>query len=202
MQLDGVGRKLSELAVQPGTAEGQDGPVFVDESGRRGKTLRKVGWLIALACAAFAVTLVMSVFGGSSAAPWLPLTGQDQKGSAPGLTDGEPAVADPTGSASAPPAPSASAADGGTAGVADPEVGEAPLSASVSPAPSGNPAESAAAPAEAPAAGGASRSASVPAVSFPPSALPSPSLSPDAPESASGSPGSVPPTGQERESAL
>lgn len=34
VQLDGLGRQLSELTAEPGVPEGSDGPVFVDESGR------------------------------------------------------------------------------------------------------------------------------------------------------------------------
>jgi hypothetical protein len=78
VQLDGLGRQLSELPVQPGPS---DGPVFVDESGRRSKTYRRAGWVLATICAVYAVTLVVSVLGGNSTAPWLPLSGQEEKGS-------------------------------------------------------------------------------------------------------------------------
>ncbi|MEU6061549.1 hypothetical protein [Streptomyces sp. NPDC047097] len=52
-----------------------DGPVFVDESGRRSKKFRRLGWVLAAACAVYAVTLVVSVIGGNSAAPWLLIPG-------------------------------------------------------------------------------------------------------------------------------
>ncbi|MFD7720166.1 hypothetical protein [Streptomyces sp. NPDC059814] len=78
IQLDGLGRQLSELLPEPGAPEGSDGPVFVDESGRRSKTLRRFGWVIAAVCVCFAVTLVGAVLGGNSSAPFLPLSGQDE----------------------------------------------------------------------------------------------------------------------------
>ncbi|SCF96923.1 hypothetical protein [Streptomyces sp. Ncost-T10-10d] len=77
VQLDGLGRQLSELTAQPSEPEGSDGPVFVDESGRRSKTFRRLGWILAAACACYAVTLAVAVLGGSSSAPWLPLSGQE-----------------------------------------------------------------------------------------------------------------------------
>ncbi|MFD4946953.1 hypothetical protein ACFWNT_31615 [Streptomyces sp. NPDC058409] len=76
VQLDGLGRQLSELTARPSEPEGSDGPVFVDESGRRSKTFRRLGWVLAAACACYAVTLAVAVLGGSSSAPWLPLSGQ------------------------------------------------------------------------------------------------------------------------------
>ncbi|MFI8005366.1 hypothetical protein [Streptomyces sp. NPDC086010] len=79
VQLDGLGRQLSELPVEPGPPVPADGPVFVDESGRRSKTYRRVGWVLAAICAVYAVTLVVAVLGGNSSAPWLPLSGQDEK---------------------------------------------------------------------------------------------------------------------------
>ena len=52
VQLDGLGRQLAELPA--GTRlppDGSDGPVFVDESGRRSKKFRRLGWVLAIACA-------------------------------------------------------------------------------------------------------------------------------------------------------
>ncbi|MDQ0796079.1 hypothetical protein [Streptomyces sp. B1I3] len=79
IQLDGLGRQLSELPVEPSRPDPADGPVFVDESGRRSKTYRRLGWLLAGICAVYAVTLVVALLGGNSTAPWLPLNGQEQK---------------------------------------------------------------------------------------------------------------------------
>ncbi|MFE8010741.1 hypothetical protein [Streptomyces sp. NPDC057418] len=79
VQLDGLGRQLAELPVEPGPVDPSDGPVFVDESGRRSKTYRRLGWVLASICAVYAVTLVVAVLGGSSSAPWLPLSGHEGK---------------------------------------------------------------------------------------------------------------------------
>lgn len=110
LQLDGLGRQLSELAIEPGTPEGSDGPVFVDESGRRSKSLRRVGWLLAAVCAGYAVTLVVALLGGSSHAPWLPISGQPEKSAE---VEVQPAPTEPVGSETSPgPAtPSASTSD-------------------------------------------------------------------------------------------
>ncbi|MGW8886748.1 hypothetical protein [Streptomyces sp. NPDC055749] len=106
LQLDGIGRQLSELAMEPGTPEGSDGPVFVDESGRRSKSLRRVGWVLAAICAGYAVTLVVAVLGGNSTAPWLPISGQHEKSAE---VEVQPAATEPTGqeTATEPTAPGA-----------------------------------------------------------------------------------------------
>ncbi|WP_189554852.1 hypothetical protein [Streptomyces lavendofoliae] len=59
----------------PADHEPSDGPVFVDESGRRSKKFRRLGWVLATACAVYAITLVVSVIGGNSSAPWLLIPG-------------------------------------------------------------------------------------------------------------------------------
>ncbi|MEV1043856.1 hypothetical protein [Streptomyces sp. NPDC049916] len=74
VDLDGLGRRRTELPGEPVPGGGPAGPVFVDASGRRGKTLRRIGWALAGVCAAFAVTLLLAVLGGNSSVPWLPLT--------------------------------------------------------------------------------------------------------------------------------
>ncbi|MEV7088755.1 hypothetical protein AB0O07_23195 [Streptomyces sp. NPDC093085] len=66
--------ELSEL--EP---EAPEGPVFVDESGRRSKKLRRAGWVVAAACACYAVTVVAALVGGDSSAPWLPIPGLADK---------------------------------------------------------------------------------------------------------------------------
>nr|WSW68961.1 hypothetical protein OG461_23725 [Streptomyces sp. NBC_00995] len=78
IQLDGLGRQLSELLPEPSVPEGSDGPVFVDESGRRSKTLRRFGWVLAAVFVGYAVTLVVALLGGNSTAPFLPLSGQEE----------------------------------------------------------------------------------------------------------------------------
>lgn len=105
IQLDGIGRQLSELLPEPTAPEGSDGPVFVDESGRRGKTLRRFGWVLAAVCVCYAVTLVVAVLGGNSSAPFLPLSGQEQQQetTAPAGDDGTaPVSPDPGGDSTDP----------------------------------------------------------------------------------------------------
>lgn len=134
IQLDGLGRQLSELLPESGAPEGSDGPVFVDESGRRSKTLRRFGWVIAAVCVCFAVTLVGAVLGGNSSAPFLPLSGQDEHKKAeevqvppapgesagalvtPGASAGSSPAA-PVNGSSAPAVPGTSAAAGSPAPV-------------------------------------------------------------------------------------
>ncbi|MFI6948274.1 hypothetical protein [Streptomyces sp. NPDC050422] len=78
IQLDGLGRQLSELLPEPTAPDGSEGPVFVDESGRRSKSLRRLGWVLAAICLGYAVTLVVALLGGNSSAPFLPLSGQEE----------------------------------------------------------------------------------------------------------------------------
>ncbi|WP_097913914.1 hypothetical protein [Streptomyces sp. b84] len=123
IQLDGLGRQLAELPGEPGPPDGSDGPVFVDESGRRSKTYRRIGWVLASVCVAYAVTLVLAVLGGNSSAPWLPLSGTEEKAKAeqaeeapaPDDTAGGPsgATPEPGPSASGPAAAEESDAPGG-----------------------------------------------------------------------------------------
>ncbi|WP_243869655.1 hypothetical protein [Streptomyces liangshanensis] len=49
--------------------------MFVDASGRRSKKFRRAGWVVAIACACYAVMLGAAVIGGSSSAPWLKIPG-------------------------------------------------------------------------------------------------------------------------------
>lgn len=80
VQLGGLGRELPAPGVRSGPAGGDatpvtDSPVFVDVSGRRGRKYRRIGWLLAFACASYAVLLVFTVVGGDSTAPWLLIPG-------------------------------------------------------------------------------------------------------------------------------
>ncbi|MFE2536220.1 hypothetical protein [Streptomyces sp. NPDC059371] len=62
----------------PGTTESTDGPVFVDASGRRSRRFRRLGMLVAVACAVYAVVIVATLLSGNSNAPWLPVPGQEE----------------------------------------------------------------------------------------------------------------------------
>lgn len=130
IQLDGLGRQLAELPGEPAPPDGSDGPVFVDESGRRSKTFRRLGWVLATVCAAYAVTLVLAVLGGSSSAPRLPLSVPEEEAQAEQVEQlpvPSEAAGDPSGD-SPEPGPSAS----GSAAAASGESGGAtPSAASV-----------------------------------------------------------------------
>ncbi|MGW0930133.1 hypothetical protein [Streptomyces sp. NPDC002644] len=87
VQLDGVGREVEEeleAAAGPVTAtaahgEGADGPVFVDESGRRSRRYRRIGIGVGVACAVYAVVIVATLLSGNSHAPWMPVPGKQQE---------------------------------------------------------------------------------------------------------------------------
>ncbi|MER5464806.1 hypothetical protein ABT010_29805 [Streptomyces sp. NPDC002668] len=125
--------------------------MFVDESGRRSKKFRRLGWVFAFACACYAVTLVAALVGGNSTAPWLPGIGQQGKEQTdkveiqPAPTDGASVAATPGGVPGAPtptdstgavlPQPSGGVSNGISGGVsATPGPG---ASGSASPKPSG-----------------------------------------------------------------
>ncbi|MFE4664201.1 hypothetical protein ACFRI7_08140 [Streptomyces sp. NPDC056716] len=70
--------------------DGGDGPVFVDESGRRSRRFRRIGIAVAMACAVYAVVIVATLVSGNSDAPWLPVPGQQDEQPA-GQVDTTPA---------------------------------------------------------------------------------------------------------------
>ncbi|MFF6999422.1 hypothetical protein ACFY93_31410 [Streptomyces sp. NPDC008313] len=121
IQLDGAGRQLEDWLVQqadgaPGAAarDGSDGPVFVDESGRRSRTFRRLGVLVGLACAVYAVVIVATLMSGNSSAPWIPVPGQEEEQPA-GQVETTPLPTDstgPSGSAEGTPSPGTTARDG------------------------------------------------------------------------------------------
>ncbi|WP_416982879.1 hypothetical protein [Streptomyces sp. T028] len=64
-------------AAKGARSSASDAPVFVDESGRRSRTFRRIGILVALACGAYAVVIVATLLSGNAGAPWLPVPGPD-----------------------------------------------------------------------------------------------------------------------------
>ena len=56
-----------------------DGPVFVDETGRRSRRYRRIGVIVGIACAVYAVIIVGTLLSGNSSAPWLPIKPKDDK---------------------------------------------------------------------------------------------------------------------------
>ncbi|MFH9861990.1 hypothetical protein [Streptomyces sp. NPDC017202] len=121
--------QLAEIspASRDGGPESQDGagrPVFVDESGRRSRRLRRLGAAVGITCSVYALVIVATLVSGNSSAPWLPLPGQADDTPAEQVeTSSEPsATASPSGSAGAAPSagPSGSAAStAATAGATD-----------------------------------------------------------------------------------
>ncbi|MEU9556964.1 hypothetical protein [Streptomyces fumanus] len=112
VQLDAVQLGDGGLQRVPGGAGRvpavSDRPVFVDESGRRGRLYRRIGIAVGLTCAVYAVVMVVTLLSGSSTAPWMPV---------PAEREGKPA-----GQVETSPAPTDSAAPSGT-GAADPAAG-------------------------------------------------------------------------------
>ncbi|WP_194238697.1 hypothetical protein [Streptomyces spongiae] len=146
VQLDGVGRELEDWLVQqakeaPG-GQDSDGPVFVDESGRRRSRLRRIGIFVGLACAVYAVVIGVTVMSGNSNAPWLPgLAQQDDEPANKVDTSPEPAdPAEPSETATVSPSAGVSPTAGATTApdtgaTADPS-GEASAPANTVPRPS------------------------------------------------------------------
>ncbi|MFJ9536513.1 hypothetical protein ACIRPX_04540 [Streptomyces sp. NPDC101225] len=145
VQLDAVSLQDSRLrtaAGEPGGgSDSSDGPVFVDESGRRSRRFRRLGMAVGIACAVYAVVIVATLLSGSSDAPWLPVPGQkDDKpagqvqptslpteSAVPSGTGGPSAGSAPTAGAGTTPTPGASGvAPVASAGTAKPGASTAP----------------------------------------------------------------------------
>ncbi|MET9681284.1 hypothetical protein [Streptomyces coeruleorubidus] len=91
VQLDAVqlGDGFVRQVKEDTGASTADRPVFVDESGRRSRRLRRIGIAIALTCGIYAVVIAATVLSGNSNAPWLPVPGQ-QEGRPAGQVDTPP----------------------------------------------------------------------------------------------------------------
>ncbi len=122
IQLDAVGLQLDgSLRAATGAAggggpDGSDGPVFVDESGRRSRRFRRLGIVVGIACAVYAVVIVATLLSGNSNAPWLPVKDPKQENPA-GQVDTPPLPAESAPSAGADgasPGAGPSASDGAT----------------------------------------------------------------------------------------
>ncbi len=118
VQLDGVGLQLDGMLRAakdaPGGPEGSDGPVFVDETGRRSRRWRRLGMAVALACAVYAVVIVTTLLSGNSDAPWLPVEGPKEKPAGQVDTSPQPAesATAPSETSDVAPGASPSASDG------------------------------------------------------------------------------------------
>lgn len=103
VRLDDIGPRPEEPAKGGNGHDGSEGPVFIDASGRRSRRLRRIGMAIGIACAVYALVIVVTLLSGSSDAPWLPV---------PGQKDDHPA-----GKVDSPPLPPASVRPGAGGGV-------------------------------------------------------------------------------------
>ncbi|MGA5649051.1 hypothetical protein [Streptomyces seoulensis] len=125
VQLDSV------RAEGPDPADAPDRPVFVDESGRRSRTFRRLGLLVAGLCAGYAVVIGVTLLSGSSDAPWLPVPQKEDRPAS--RVDSSPVP-----SASAPAAPG-SGARTGTGGATPPAApGTAPATVAAVPVTAGH----------------------------------------------------------------
>lgn len=122
VQIDGVGRQLADLAAES-DQNAPDGPVFVDETGRRSRRYRRIGVTVGIACAVYAVIIVSTLLSGNSSAPWLPINPKDEKPASKVDTPNRPAdPLDPSASPGATPSPGAS--ESGTTAPATGEDGK------------------------------------------------------------------------------
>ncbi|SMF08833.1 hypothetical protein SAMN02745830_01570 [Streptomyces sp. Amel2xC10] len=80
---DEVTIQIDALSPAAAGQDASDVPVFVDESGRRSRTFRRIGISVGIACAAYAVVIVVTLLSGNAAVPWLPVpvpgAGGDEK---------------------------------------------------------------------------------------------------------------------------
>lgn len=108
---DGIIRRAANGPGRHAAPDASDGPVFVDESGRRSRRFRRIGIALGGACAIYAVVIVSTLLSGNSNAPWLPVPGQEQ-GQPAGQVETTPLPsqsAQPSASGSATPLDGASA---------------------------------------------------------------------------------------------
>ncbi|WP_338782403.1 hypothetical protein [Streptomyces sp. DG1A-41] len=98
--------------------ESAEGPVFVDNSGRRARLLRRIGLLLGAVCLGYAAVLGAAFMGwGTSLTPsqLLPFAGAGAGGGPPlGEGPGGPGATPPSGAPSAPPQGAGSGTTGPT----------------------------------------------------------------------------------------
>ncbi|GAA5213106.1 hypothetical protein [Streptomyces thinghirensis] len=120
-----------------------EGPVFVDNSGRRARLLRRLGLLVGVVCVGYAAVLGLAFMGiGTSVSPssLLPFGGGQDAGPGPGGGAGPqgglmPTGTPPTGAATPPtggPSGAPAAPSGATASATPSTTASAPASAATS----------------------------------------------------------------------
>lgn len=148
----GEGADPGEVTVQldplkQGRSDGpeaaSDVPVFVDESGRRSRTFRRIGIFVGIACGAYAVVIVAALLSGNAGAPWLPVPVPGQADDRPAAGEVDSSSAPDDSASSGPGAPDSvrpggtgATASGAAAGPGKPGTSKAP-GASGSAAPTG-----------------------------------------------------------------
>lgn len=84
IQLDMSQARAANGSLRSAGGEGDSGPritvkpVFVDESGRRSRRLRRLGIGVGAVCALYAGVIAATLLSGNSDAPWLPVPGQQE----------------------------------------------------------------------------------------------------------------------------
>ncbi|WP_189272215.1 hypothetical protein [Kitasatospora griseola] len=118
----------SEHLFQPGTPgpeaeEPLPEPVFVDESGLRGRLLRGLGWPVSVVGAVLAVAMGGSLIGVQADAPAMEIPAQPAPTTAPSAAPSPSPSASPSASSSGTPARSTSPRPGNSAGTSKPSTG-------------------------------------------------------------------------------
>ncbi|MEU9360703.1 hypothetical protein AB0D35_21630 [Streptomyces sp. NPDC048301] len=97
------GRRRAHAAPSRSAGHPQEGPVFVDSSGRRAKLLRRAGLLLGTLCLGYAGVLGLAFMGGISLTPsqLMPFDGDAEAGPGAGSRPGQGTT--PPSGAPAPP---------------------------------------------------------------------------------------------------
>ncbi|MFH8288842.1 hypothetical protein [Streptomyces sp. NPDC018059] len=100
VRIDGPGHGPAEPPTGDNPRGPADGPVFVDETGRRSRRYRRVGVGVGVACGVYALVIVGTLLSGNSSAPWLPVRGPKDDGPASKVETSDrqtgPAPSDPS----------------------------------------------------------------------------------------------------------
>lgn len=86
VQTDPAARGRRRKHARSSLPAAQDGPVFVDSSGRRARLLRRAGAMVGVACVGYAAVLALAFMGGISLSPskLLPFDGPSNAQGGPG----------------------------------------------------------------------------------------------------------------------
>ncbi|AUG81020.1 hypothetical protein CFP65_6364 [Kitasatospora sp. MMS16-BH015] len=98
-------------------------PVFVDQSGQRGRMFRGLGWPVTVAGGLLAAAMAGSLIGVQSDAPAMGIPAQPTSAPTPSVTPAPALPVTPAAPSSAPPAPSASATPHGKSATTTPKSG-------------------------------------------------------------------------------